>query len=392
MKKWFILGLSALFALQPLASPAEEAYCSISTLRAQAPAKWTQTFETQWRTVAVDAEILLPEVDAVPVITVGCDQRKPLLTAEQSGWDTVESRDNGSLLLYNDEIVVPKKVDGKRINSTLEAKGAWYAGYMPENTYVPLSDVSFGEICAQINSELTRFGYNPDDYMVDRPSRLWAQHWYYYGKKQDALPGQILIQAYQKMNGIPLLSHIWSAVCDHDNGEFRVDEYFELLTANLSVCYDAYAEGITQIYIKAEKQNGVLAADVPLCPLDKVKTAVEVEIRAGRIRKVFELQFGYTLYNQPGLYRAKGDESVPYDTLCYYAKPIWLVNCLYASSPTAKLRTYTEIENNGDERNSLNYRQLVVDAQTGEMVQESNAKDRCAYKGFISWDDVGGRP
>ena len=392
MKKCFALGLSALLAILPLASQAEEAYYTISTLRAQAPAKWTQTCETKWRTVEVDAEILLPDVDAVPVMTVGYAQRKPLLTAAQSGWDTVEGRDDGSLLLYNDEISVPKKVDGKRINSMHEAKGAWYAGFAPENTYVPLCDVPFGEICAQINQELTRFGYNPDDYMLERPSRLWAQHWYYYGKKQDALPGQILLEAYQKMNGIPLLRHIWSAVCDHDNGESRFDEYFELLTANLSACYDAYAGGITQVFISAQKQNGVLAEDVPLCPLDTVEAAVEAEIRAGRIRKVYELQFGYALYNEPGLYRAKGDESVPYDTLQYYAKPIWLVNCLYASSPTAKLRTYTESENNGDERNSLNYRQLVVDAQTGEMVQESNAKDRCAYKGFLSWDDVGGRP
>ncbi|MEA4929468.1 MAG: hypothetical protein VB104_12435 [Candidatus Limiplasma sp.] len=154
MKKCFALGLSALLTILPLACQAEEAYCTITTLRAQAPAKWTQTCETKWRTVDIDAEILLPDVDAVPVMTVGYAQRKPLLTAEQSGWDTVEGRDDGSLLLYNDEISVPKKVDGKRINSMQEAKGAWYAGFAPENTYVPLCDVPSGKSAPKSTASL----------------------------------------------------------------------------------------------------------------------------------------------------------------------------------------------------------------------------------------------
>lgn len=66
---------------------------------------------------------------------------------------------------------------------------------------------------------------------------------------------------------------------------------------------------------------------------------------------------------------------------------MWQVNCLYTRSGNDKLRetaSYTD-----DERNTLDYYQLLVDAQTGELVEESTAYDRCEYKGFISWEDVG---
>ncbi len=377
--------------VSPAASFAEKSYLTVSELRDQAQGRWTQTVETQWRDVDIDAEIVLPDVDAVPVVTVGFDTGRAWPEAEGSGWDNAELREDGSLVLYNDEKTVPKKVDGKRINNMQEAKGAWYAGFAPENTYVPLCAVSFGEICARINGELARFGYDPDDFAVGRPSRLWAQHWYYYGKKKDALPGQIFLQACQNVEGIPLLCHIWSAVCDHAGGESRRDEYFEIPYGNLTACYDGYAGGLTSLFISAEKVVETLARDVPLCPLDAVKAAVTEGIRAGHIRKVYELQFGYAMYNEPGVYREKNDETVPYDTLRYYLKPVWMVNCLYVNSATGKLRTYSVNENDGDERNSLDYRQLLVDAQTGELVNESSAKDRCEYRGFLGWEAVNGR-
>jgi hypothetical protein len=388
MKKMTVLFLSALLALTPLASLAEEQYCSISDLRAQAPAEWTETFETKWRTVDIDAEIVLPDVDAVPVITVGYDQRTPLLTAGESGWDSVEVSERGLILSKDNTKTVPKKMDGKRINSSPEVKGDWYSGFAPENTYVPLCDVTFGEICDEIGETLTLFGYDPDDFMVDRPSHLWAQHWYYYGKKKDALPGQVLMDFYQKIGGIPLLCHIWTSVHNH-SGLTRFDEYFDLLDSALYAGYDSYQGGLDCIFIDAMKLKDTLADDVPLCSLDTVEAAVAEEINAGHIRKVYELQFGYVLYNEPGEYR-DGDDSdpYPYDTLYYYAKPAWLVNCLYVSAAKGKLCTYTEAENDGDERNSLDYYQFVVDAQTGELALESDAKDRCEYKGFVSWDDV----
>ena len=41
-----------------------------------------------------------------------------------------------------------------------------------------------------------------------------------------------------------------------------------------------------------------------------------------------------------------------------------------------------------DERNSLAYTQMLVDAQTGEIIGQSDAKDRSMFPGFLSWNDV----
>ncbi len=134
----------------------------------------------------------------------------------------------------------------------------------------------------------------------------------------------------------------------------------------------------------------LLAEDVPLCPFENVISALEMEIADGRLRKIYEIELGYVVYNEPGLYHAARETVEEIDALyrnaTFYVKPMWKVNCLYVSDPRSKLvetASYTD-----DERNSLDYRQLLVDAQTGELIEESVAKDRAEFKGFLSWEDA----
>jgi hypothetical protein len=377
---WLLIGVM----LAPLSGLAQTQFLSIAALRAQTPVQWTQTFETKWRTVAVDAAILLPEAETVPIAVIGYDRRDALYTAQQSGWDTVDSRDDG-LILYREGRKVPRKVDGKPVNANAEAKENWYGGFAPENCYVTLCNTSFGEICTLINAELTRFGYDPDDFAVASPMRLWAQHWYYYGVKKDALPGHILMEMNLMLFKLPILTHIMDAVYDHENGESRTDEINA--TFQLSAGYDGYEQALSHLFICAVKPLDILADDVPLCPLEQIKAQVASEIQAGHIRKVYELRLGYVLYNEPGVYREKGGEPIDAGNLRFYAKPVWQIDCLYVQSATGKLRKLPD--DVYDERNSLDYRRLLIDAQTGEWISESKAKTRCEYPGFLSWADVG---
>lgn len=383
MKKLPLFTLCACLCLSNAIAHAQPQYQTITDLREQTPARWTQTYATPWRDVEIDAPIDLPKVSAVPVLQIGYDTREPAFPAADSGWDSVEARD-GMVILYNNDPKIPRKVDGEKINQSQEASGQSYDGFAPENTYVPMSDVSFGTITASINAELTQFGYDPAVFRVASPLRLWAQHWYYYGKKQDALPGTVLMEILQQANGLPILNHVYSAV-SNPNGERRSDEYFEFF--RLNACYDGYAERLASLFINAAKVTNVLAEDVPLCSFDTVRKTVEPLISEGHIRKVYELQFGYLLYNEPGVYHGQTDADASYyDSMRFYAKPVWQVNCLYAQSSKDRLRetaSYTT-----DERNSLDYRQLLIDAQTGKLIKESSAQDRCEYKGFLSWNEV----
>lgn len=84
MKRLFYILLTMLTLLS--VASAEE-WCSIADICEQTPARWTQTYETKWRTINIDAEIRVPEVDTVPVILIEGAAEQPSLTAEETGWD-----------------------------------------------------------------------------------------------------------------------------------------------------------------------------------------------------------------------------------------------------------------------------------------------------------------
>ena len=394
MSKRFLGAIIATLLLPWSIASAE--YMSIAEMQETVPARWTQTYETKWRTLEVDAEIRMPDTQAVPIIKVGYPNREPqtgwpikesgresFIQTGIEGWDEVETRPI-SLILSNNSIAVPRSVDGKRINKDAEAAGQWYSDFAPENTYVPMSDITFGEISNMIHTELSRFGYDSKDFQLEMPDELRAQHWYYYGHKKDALPGHIFLQATQKLHGLPYLSHIQQAVSNH-NGESRTDE-LSLYFCGISAGYDGYEERLKHIFINNVEIVETLAEDVPLCSVDQVIRAIEPMIEKGNIRKVYEITLGYVGYNEPGVYGGKRGSYAAIAEQTFYLKPAWQVNCLYVSTAKGKLRETSSYTT--DERNTLDYRKFIVDAQTGALIEESRAKDRCEYTGFISWDDV----
>lgn len=401
--KRFVAFLTVLMLLAGMtAGMAEGDYLTIQELREQTVERWTQTYTTKWRNVAIDAAIVVPNVEQVPVMLIAGGIKTPVLTAEEAGWDKVEARGSYSLILSNQETEYPKSVDGKRINQDQEARGTWSGNIDPNEAYVPMSEITFGEICDLADEALMKLGYDPQEYTYRTPYHMWAQHMFYYGYKKDALPGSLFFQCYQKLNGIPLLSHIQRAVVDHKNGESRADEYSEFPETHLG--YSGYGEQLSHILLWRGEPVEVLAQDVPLCPFDKVMAVIEPKIEDGHIRKVFEIELGYVMFNQPGVYHQQKEPMVEgrntreelenhklsrldeRSAARYYVKPMWRVNCLWVDNANGSLRdisSYTD-----DERNTLDYCQLLIDAQTGDLVVESQAQDRCEFKGFISWDEV----
>ena len=389
MKRIFCLVFSLITLISSI-SCAEETYLSVHQMNAQIPERWTQTYETKWRDVAIDAEIIIPDVDALPVVLVAGGAAEPALTTEEAGWDEIEYRGPYDILLMNDVPDYPKSVDGVRVGSPV-SKGNWYSGFAPENQYVPLDEITFGEIVSRTKEKIAQIGYDPNEFEIDNPVRVWTHHVYGCGTKKDLLPGYLYMEVRPKVAGIPVMSHIWQAVVSH-HGTSRNDEL--MLMPNADIGYDGYLGDLSHIYLTPLEIRETLADDLPLCSFDKVIRVVEEEIEAGHIRKVYEMELGYVLYNEPGVYRTQStsgrkgetDAYLAYQNARYYAKPAWQINCLYVESAKGQLRDvsgYTD-----DERNSIDYYQLIIDAQTGELVQQTDAKDRCEFKGFLRWEDV----
>ena len=110
MKRIVCKSIAALTLAAALAAPfagqAETEYFTLKQLRERTETHWTQTYETPYRTLEVDANIYLPEADAMPVFkTKYTILGEPALTAEESGWDSVEVRPNGLILSSYDSDV-----------------------------------------------------------------------------------------------------------------------------------------------------------------------------------------------------------------------------------------------------------------------------------------------
>lgn len=381
-----IAGLAfALMLIRMLTAAAyAQEYQTVSQLRESVPARWTTTIETKWRDVAIDAEIVTPDVEAIPVVKVGYDLHPSPLTPEESGWVEVnDSYETGSLILYmtDDTGKPPRKINGRKVNRDPVSKENWYGDFDPNQTYIPLSDIRFSEIQDLIRDELVKFGYPPEDFDLETPERMWLQHWYFAGTKEDAAPAEILMNLYTKLNGITVYGHILDAVRNTRGERARKDGFWDSMTT--SVAYEGVIDRLSLLFISHLLPVETLADDVPLCPFSMIQKSLEQEIKKGRVRKIYEISLGYVLYCEPGVYQEQGQEP-DYSNIFYYVKPMWRVNCLKAAEAQKKLEKSDE----DDERNSVAYTQMLVDAQTGEIIGQSDAADRSMFPGFLSWDDV----
>lgn len=366
------------------AAASAQEYQTVSQLRESVPARWTTTIETKWRDVAIDAEIVTPDVEAIPVVKVGYDLHPSPLTTEESGWVEVnDSYETGSLILYmtDDTGKPPRKINGRKVNRDPVSKENWYGGFDPNQTYIPLSDIRFSEIQDLIRDELVKFGYPPEDFDLETPERMWLQHWYFAGTKEDAAPAEILMNLYTKLNGITVYGHILDAVRNTRGERARKDGFWDSMTT--TVAYEGVIDRLSLLFISHLLPVEMLADDVPLCPFSMIQKSLEQEIKKGRVRKIYEISLGYVLYCEPGAYHEWGQKA-DYSSIFYDVKPMWRVNCLKASGAQKELEESDE----DDERNSVAYTQMLVDAQTGEIIGQSDAADRSMFPGFLTWEDV----
>ena len=346
------------------AAASAQEYQTVSQLRESVPARWTTTIETKWRDVAIDAEIVTPDVEAIPVVKVGYDLHPSPLTPEESGWVEVnDSYETGSLILYmtDDTGKPPRKINGRKVNRDPVSKENWYGGFDPNQTYIPLSDIRFSEIQDLIRDELVKFGYPPEDFDLETPERMWLQHWYFAGTKEDAAPAEILMNLYTKLNGITVYGHILDAVRNTRGERARKDGFWDSMTT--TVAYEGVIDRLSLLFISHLLPVETLAEDVPLCSFDTIQKSLEQEIKKGRVRKIYEISLGYVLYCEPGAYHEWGQKA-DYSSIFYDVKPMWRVNCLKASGAQKEL----EESHEDDERNSVAYTQMLVDAQTGEII------------------------
>lgn len=374
MTKRFILVILLITALSPpnaLAQQNQHPYSTIQEVREQTAKRWTETYETKWREVTIDVQPTVPDVDTMPILQVVIDFWQP---------DTAELGDGA----------IPYVADDGRFqvnqNEIREAVNAITAGqtidppYDFNHVYGENSDLTLGDIMDILQTIWVKLGQNADGLDYDHPLRVSCNSCYDEESSSYLFPDVFIVNMRQKIAGIPLLGHISKGIQkmkpQYDFGASAFGN-FNCVISSLDLFYI--------VGLKMEIADTV-SEDVPLCGFDKVKETLDKEITDGHIRKIFDLDLGYIMYNTPGMTNESGYEK----TAVFYAIPAWQVNCLYVDSGKKELRDYSELD--VEERNTHESRALFVNAQTGEIIPNlDSGKDCLDYKGFVSWDDVGSR-
>ena len=363
MKKLPLLALCACLCLSSVCALAQPRYQTITDLREQTPARWTQTYEAHGRVINIDVPIRIPNVSSVPIVRVG-------FATDLQPYD-----EN----LYND-----CSRNGEVLTRAESTKNSWFC----DGSELPVGDAD----TQAENSPLTPS--EARDCLMKLVSNYTAQT----GELDLALQGQITwSRKYQKIKrgsaqvGIDMNTPI------SDTGCYQI-KYHQLFHGIPYIVPGYYAVnakgddhqrplGIVVGYVASENdylldffpaiELGVLLEDVPLVSLENVISVFENWIDAGLIRDAYELRFGYMIY----------DDSDDF-THSFFLLPVWELRCIVTQ--TAKQET-PQFDSAGLVRNQrMGSSSVVVNAQTGELLDlwEDRRSDRQMFSKVLTWDDV----
>lgn len=385
MKKLHSLMIFLLTAMLAVPMATAEAYHTVSEVRAQAAAGWQKQYQVSGRSIAVDVAPLVPDVQALPLVAVGRRMADISLPADASGWRIDRNGLTDFMIGYGQDAQEEPAgyvyVDGNRLTAK-PYRVTYDRAYAPDSALMPGNPLPFGEIVSIMEKVLPTAGLAPDTIDIAHP--YVVQTHAYYGKTDTEF-----------------LSHGWGSFtwdillrgvpC---HGPFTApftqgSDQPEIWTPSMSLTIrrpDLFWVSGSPV---AEKET--LADDLPLIAFDRVVEGYEREIMAGRVRHVFDLSLGYVLMPRPGMTHEEAYRSAEGT---YYAKPYWRLECLWGENAKAPHKA-AETEGNGpypDPRNSVSHMSLLMDAQTGEILDPTDSSHgRAEYKGFLRWEDAGGR-
>ena len=377
MKRVFAAG-ALLLALTPNFAAAQD-YYTLPEIREQAKDGWHETYTDKYgRETVVDIDVEVYGGEKAPVL-----KTKPAWYAvqpEKLDAGAEGRNEHGQIVIWHQnpaDFVFGGRSSEKPLivchnyYDRLALDTVYGAEYGARNTLRDLTTRLYA-LLAQQNVEI--------QLVEDRPLEFSVRC------RVDKSTGEVVQPAcnmaffMQKLNDLPVLTHVMRTFDKQSWPEFCAQVYFGMRAA------DEYV-----LSVDALEETEKLAEDIPLCAWTTVRSALEQQIEQGHLRQVFDVEFGYALYNDPN-----GDFSVPsiYDVACYYAVPSWVVHGIYMDNPKQAFvyRGRNDDELNDDIRNTPEYKTLIVNAQTGEMLDPKDKSQRgygdARYKGFIPWDKV----
>ena len=388
---------------------------SISELRQQVEmiGRWTKIYEAHGRTIEVDVPIIVPEVDEFPVFSVepyyavyeqrltrdgtmlekigedgGCSvYAESNLFSEDGITGKVEAldlddfkcarfyanyfspRDDENMnTKYTSEFFYPYQVcasntyaeDNLMSLEDAEESLEKVIGYFyPEESSVLLERI---ELCSRLHKVKGIDDYELGDYVENYPS------------------GTYNLSIRQMMGGIPIYTDIGSRLSldlASDKGKKGVNSFWRKNVKIMRVrknTFEFMNKSRFELNTVWLKRINKIEEDVPLQNVDIIINNLEKEIERGKIRRIYALKLGYCVY-----FSDEGEN-------IYTIYPIWMCECDYTESAKEELKKSEQIQDN---REQYYYKQLVMNAQTGEIEPNLIKKQESAYcPRVITWEDT----
>jgi hypothetical protein len=345
------LLLAALFV--PSSSFAAE-YFTINEVYEQAAVGWHKTYTAHGREISVDVDAKVPDVEAVPIVKCKYAEDPQNVT---EGTDLT--------VVYREPELFG--ISGTSLGQGLPVPEAERESWHPTTimTYyppIPL-DMTFSgyplaldDLLGTVRDMLAQISVDPNSFLLNEPNELMVNEYYDAAKGEEVVPAFVYADFYQLMRGIPILMH-WNDA--YKNGPLHGTE-----TRLSMIISPNYPDANFYVGLHAKTETTTLDKDVPLCSFSKVIDSLEKEIEAGHIREIYDLRFGYALCSAVENGGVK-NYIEPNDQ--FYAVPVWTANCMFVPNAKKEMRVYDESYGT-DERNAMEYQKIMVNAQTGELI------------------------
>lgn len=380
-KRFFLLCTIGIILLLPLMARAEP-FVSVSELSMLTLDRWTESFDTpSGGTLSVDCAIEVPNVQKAPVLAVSWYPAlsKAYLEAfasRRSAWpmNAANSNESYTMLTHNYRYALRE--------SEINLK------YHDEERFIPLDEVDWDAVYVR-NSALTAGeAFSVIHQAVMDVYTAYGEYGFYDFRPARGLTILSLVNAngeyvreqdvysfcgQQIIRGLPVLTnagYTFASPSVNPDSAYRHEGGHEAQYYVLHVeSEDSYGFAA---HLFAE--NSVLAEDIPLRSFEAAKPDIAALIAAGHIREIYGVQLGYAAYPDSR-----------HDLEHYVLFPSWVIECEYYDSPDSA----TEPVIAPNYSNSQHYRRLVVNAQTGRLLDpRSKGPDRSDAPKIIPWQDA----
>lgn len=306
-------------------------FVSINDLYDDVQDGWRETYEAHGRTIVIDAEIIVPNVETCPIVELGFFENI------QQFSDDAE--------LYVNEKTMQTFVAGNMLN----------ANHPTEDVQLPQE-----EIIRIFEGFLTQCVPHYGDFDLELVG-------IFSDPESVAIQGH-KVSSRQRIKGIPVVADFYYTLWV----EGEANPPMGVVEALIRSADDFIMS------IGLAREVSVLAEDVPLLPFEQIKPEFEKWIKAGLIRQVYVVRFGYMVYYNPKS-----------PTTSFYSIPVWILEGeileSYEKESQIEPGSFSDIYSRftgGDT--------LIVEAQTGKLLDFLTNRDpaRRMANEIITWDDV----